>query len=39
MKLKKITNGCTTEADLDYPKELHNLHNNYLLFPQKLISR
>ena len=33
IKLKKIINGCTTEADLDYLKELQSLHNNYLLFP------
>lgn len=35
IKLKKIINGCTKEADLDYLKELQSLHNNYLLFPEE----
>ena len=35
IKLKKIINGCTTEVDLDYLKELQSLHNNYLLFPEE----
>ena len=35
IKLKKITNGCTTGDDRDYPKELQSFHNNYLLFPEE----
>ena len=28
--------GCTLEADLEYPDELHVLYNNYPLAPEKL---
>ena len=27
--------GCILEVNLEYPKELHELHNNYLLAPDK----
>ena len=27
--------GCVLEVDLEYPKELRELHNNYLLAPDK----
>ena len=27
--------GCIFEVDLEYPKELWELHNNYLLAPDK----
>ena len=27
--------GYTLEVDLHYPKELHNLHNDYPLAPEK----
>ena len=27
---------CVLEVDLDYPKELHDLHNNYPLAPERL---
>ena len=27
--------GCTLEVDLEYPKELHKLHNDYPLAPDK----
>ena len=27
--------GCVLEVDLEYPKELHELHNGYLLAPDK----
>ena len=30
--------GYILEVDLEYPDELHNLHNNYLLAPEKLES-
>ena len=30
------TRFCTLEVDLEYPKELHNLHNNYLLAPENV---
>lgn len=33
IKLQKITNGCVTEVDLDYPKELHYLYNDYFKAP------
>ncbi len=29
--------GYFFEVDLEYPKELHNLHNNYPLAPEKMI--
>jgi hypothetical protein len=28
---------CILEVDLDYPKELHNLHNDYPLAPERLM--
>ena len=28
--------GCVLEADLEYPKELQELHNNYSLAPDKI---
>ena len=28
--------GCALEADLEYPKELKELHNDYLLAPDKI---
>ena len=27
---------CILEVDLEYPKELHDLHNEYLLAPERL---
>ena len=40
IKLKKITNGCTTECDLDYPKELQSLYTIIIsYFLKKVISR
>ena len=39
--LEKYTNnsskGCVLEVDLEYPKELHKLHNDYPLAPWKII--
>jgi len=29
--------GCILEVDLEYPKELHNLHNDYLLAPERVV--
>ena len=29
-------NGCVLEADLEHPKELHKLHNEYPLAPDKI---
>ena len=28
--------GCILEVDLEYPKELHDLHNDYPLAPERL---
>ena len=28
--------GCVLEVDLEYPKELRELHNDYLLAPEKI---
>ena len=28
--------GCVLEVDLEYPKELHELQNDYLLAPDKI---
>ena len=28
--------GCVLEVDLEYPKELHELQNGYLLAPDKI---
>ena len=28
--------GCVLEVDLEYPKELHELHNDYPLAPNKI---
>ena len=30
------TGGCILEVDLEYPKELHDLHNDYPLAPESL---
>ena len=30
------TGGCILEVDLEYPKELHDLHNDYPLAPERL---
>ena len=35
--LNKKGIGYFIECDLEYPKELHNLHNDYPLAPEKLI--
>ena len=29
--------GCILEVDLEYPKELHNLHSDYPLAPEKML--
>jgi len=29
--------GCILEVDLEYPKELHDLHNDYPLAPENMI--
>ena len=29
--------GCILEVDLEYPKELHNLHNDYPLAPERVV--
>ena len=34
--MKKSDIGYILEVDLEYPKELHELHNDYLLVPEKL---
>ena len=38
--LNKYTNnslkGCVLEVDLEYPKELHELHKDYPLAPDKI---
>ena len=38
--LNKYTNdsskGCILEIDLEYPKELHQLHNDYPLYLDKI---
>ena len=38
---KKVSNakghGCILEVDLEYPKKLHKLHNEYLLAPERLM--
>ena len=28
--------GCILEVDLEYPKEIHDLHNDYPLAPERL---
>ena len=33
----KNKEGYFIECDLEYPKELHDLHNDYPLAPEKLI--
>ena len=36
-KLDHLKNySCILEVDLEYPKELHNLHNEYPLVPERL---
>ena len=34
---KKEGTGYFIECDLEYPEELHDLHNDYPLAPEKLI--
>ena len=34
---KKSDVGYFLEVDLEYPNELHELHNDYLLAPEKLV--
>ena len=36
---KKSQIGCIIEVDLEYPDELRELHNDYLLAPEKLVSK
>ena len=31
------SNACILEVDLEYPKELHDLHNDYPLAPERLV--
>ena len=33
---KNNSKGCVLEVDLEYPKELRELHNNYLLDSNKI---
>jgi hypothetical protein len=33
-RLNKIGNGCILEVDLEYPKELHDKHNDFPFCPQ-----
>ena len=39
-KLMNIKHNCSTgyvlEVDLEYPQELHDIHNDYLLAPEKI---
>ena len=28
--------SCILEVDLEYPEDLHNLHNDYLLAPKRV---
>ena len=28
--------SCFLEVDLEYPEDLHNLHNDYLLAPERI---
>ena len=32
---KNSSKGCVLKVDLEYPKELHELHNDYPLAPDK----
>ena len=34
--MKKVQKGFFLEVDLNYPDELHELHNDYPLAPKKL---
>ena len=36
MKYPKWITNCTLEVDLEYPMELHNIHNDYLLAPESV---
>ena len=37
MNIKSNTStGCILEVDLDYPRELHDIHNDYPLAPEKI---
>ena len=29
--------SCTLEVDLEYPEELHDLHNDYSLAPEAVV--
>ena len=31
--------SCILEVDLEYPKELHDLHNDYLLAPERIMCK
>ncbi|WAQ94574.1 LOW QUALITY PROTEIN: hypothetical protein MAR_007045 [Mya arenaria] len=35
--LKDLKDNCIIECDLEYPKEIHNLHSDYPLAPEKLV--
>ena len=35
---KNSLTGCISEADLEYPDELHELHNDYPLAPENKIN-
>ena len=37
LNIKKERTGYFIECDLEYPKELHDLHNDYPLAPEKLL--
>ena len=37
MKYPKTIRNCTLEVDLEYPKELHDVHNNYPLAPESVV--
>ena len=34
--MKKVKKNIFFQVDLEYPDELHELHNNFLLAPEKL---
>ena len=37
MRIKKnSSNGYVLEVDLDYPQELHDIHNDYSQAPEKI---